>query len=124
VPSAPAALPLPRQLRGGIAVDPLPFLTVAADGDLLESDTLAPGAKSRQLSLGVEGRIPLFAFRAGAFHDFAASNPHWAVSAGVGFRGPILSVDASVLLSPRGGVNPADRDRQDLGAAVGARLHF
>ena len=124
VPSAPAALPLPRQLRGGIAVDPLPFLTVAADGDLLESDTLAPGAKSRQLSLGVEGRVPLFAFRAGTFHDFSASNPHWAVSAGVGFRGPILSVDASVLLSPRGGINPADRDRQDLGAAVGARLRF
>jgi hypothetical protein len=111
-------------VRGGVAVDPLPFLTVAADGDLLKSDTLAPGAKSQQLSFGVEGRIPLFAFRAGAYRDFAAANPHWAYSVGAGFRGPLLSIDASVLLSTRGGLDPNDLDRESLGAAVGVRLHF
>ncbi|MEP6995035.1 MAG: conjugal transfer protein TraF [Acidobacteriota bacterium] len=124
VPAAPATVPLPRQLRAGIAVDPLPFLTVAADGDLLGGDTLAPAATSRQLSFGVEGRLPLFVLRVGALHDFAASDPHWAVSAGVGWRGPVLAIDASVLLSPKGGVNPSDLDRQDLGAALGVRLHF
>lgn len=124
LPGAPATVPLPRQLRGGISIDPLPFLTVAADGDFIRSDTLAPDVKSQQLSIGVEGRIPLFAFRAGAYHDFGASDPHWAYSAGVGFRGPIISVDASILLSPRGGLDPNDLDREDLGAALGVRLHF
>jgi hypothetical protein len=36
-------------VRGGIAIDPLPFLTIAADGDFLKSETLAPGARSQQL---------------------------------------------------------------------------
>lgn len=124
LPGAPATVPLPRQVRGGISVDPLPFFTVAADGDLLKSDTLAPGTKSQQLSIGVEGRIPLFAIRAGAYRDFAASDPHWAYSVGVGFRAPLLSIDASVLLSPRGGIDPNGLNREDLGAAVGVRLHF
>jgi hypothetical protein len=124
LPGSPGEVPLPRQLRGGVSIDPLPFLTVAADGDFLKSDTLAPGAKSQQLSLGIEGRIPLFAFRAGAFRDFAASQPHWAVSAGVGFRAVVIAVDASILLSPQGGTNPTSVDRKDLGAALAVRLHF
>jgi hypothetical protein len=124
LPGSPGEVPLPRQLRGGISVDPLPFLTIAADGDFLKSDTLAPGAKSQQLSLGVEGRIPLFAFRAGGFYDFAATQPHWALSAGVGFRAVVIAIDASVLLSPQGGIDPTSVDRRDLGAALSVRLHF
>jgi hypothetical protein len=123
-PGSPLSVPLPRQVRGGISVDPLPFLTVAADGDFLKSDTLVPGAKSQQLSLGVEGRIPLFAFRAGGFYDFAATQPHWALSAGVGFHAVVIAVDASVLLSPQGGIDPTDVDRRDLGAALSVKLHF
>jgi hypothetical protein len=124
LPGSPGEVALPRQVRGGIAIDPLPFLTIAADGDFLKSDTLAPGAKSQQLSLGVEGRIPLFAFRAGGFYDFAATQPHWAISAGVGFRAVVVAIDASVLLSPQGGIDPTDLDRRDLGASLSVRLHF
>jgi hypothetical protein len=105
-------------------VDALPFLTLAADGDLLKSDTLAPGARSQQLSLGAEVRIPFFAFRAGGFRDLAATQPHWGYSLGVGFAVPLVSVDASVLFSPRGGFNPRDVDRQELGAGANVRLHF
>ncbi|HEY1250516.1 MAG TPA: conjugal transfer protein TraF [Thermoanaerobaculia bacterium] len=124
LPGSPGTVPLPRQIRGGISVDPLPFLTLAADGDFLKSDTLAPGAKSQQLSLGVEGRIPLFAFRAGAMHDFAATDSHWAITGGVGFRAPVIAIDASVLLSPQGGIDPTDTDRLDLGASLAVKLHF
>jgi hypothetical protein len=124
LPGSPGQVPLPRQVRGGIAVDPLPFLTLAADGDFLKSETLAPGAKSQQMSLGIEGRIPLFAFRAGAMRDFAAVQPHWAISAGVGFRAPVIAIDASVLLSPQGGIDPTDVDREELGAALAVKLHF
>jgi hypothetical protein len=124
LPGSPGEIPLPRQVRGGIAIDPLPFLTIAADGDFLKSDTLAPGAKSQQLSLGIEGRIPFFAFRAGGFYDFAATQPHWAISAGVGFRAVVIAIDASVLLSPQGGIDPTDVNRRDLGAALSVKLHF
>lgn len=124
VPGAPATVPLPRQIRGGVAVTPLPFLTLAADGDFLKSDTLAPGTQSQQLSLGAEFRIPLFAFRAGGFRDFAATQPHWAYSVGIGLRLPAVAIDASVLLSPQGGLDPTDLDREDLGAGASIRVHF
>jgi hypothetical protein len=124
VEGAPASVPLPRQVRGGVAVDVLSFLTFSADGDFLKADTLAPGAKSQQLSLGAELKIPFFAFRVGGYRDFAATNPHWAYSLGVGFGVPIISVEASVLLSPQGGVNPSDIDRLELGAGAGVRIHF
>jgi hypothetical protein len=124
VAGAPATVPLPRQVRGGVAVDVLHFVTVSADGDFLKADTLAPGAKSQQLSLGAELKIPLFAFRVGGYRDFAATNPHWAYSLGVGFGIPIVSLDASVLLSPQGGLNPTNIDRLELGAAGSVRIHF
>jgi len=124
VPGAPATVPLPRQVRGGVAVDVLSFITVSADGDFLKADTLAPGAKSQQMSLGAELKIPLFAFRVGGYRDFAAADPHWAYSLGVGFGIPLISVDASVLLSPQGGIDPTDIDRLELGAGASVRLRF
>src|SRR6185369_15936333 len=124
VPGAPATVPLPRQVRGGVAVDVLSFITVSADGDFLKADTLAPGAKSQQMSLGAELKIPLFAFRVGGYRVFAAADPHWAYSLGVGFGIPLISVDASVLLSPQGGIDPTDIDRLELGAGASVRLRF
>ena len=124
VAGSPGSVPLPRQIRGGVSVDALPFLSVAADGDLIQSDTLAPGVKSQQMSLGVEGRIPLFAFRAGATYDFAAPNPTWCYTAGLGFGIPILSVDIAVLWGPTGGFNYQNPSREALGGAASVKLHF
>jgi hypothetical protein len=106
-----------------VSVD-LPLVTVAADGDLIKSDTLAPGAKSQQFSIGAELRIPVVAIRAGAMRNFAATDPHWTYSVGVGFGVPIVSVDASILLSPHGGVDPTSKDREDIGGAFGVKVHF
>ena len=124
VPGAPATLPLPRQIRGGVAVDALSFLTITADGDLTPSDTLVPGVESQQLSLGAEVNIPLFSFRGGATYDFKSVDPQWAYSLGFGFGIPIISVDLAVLFGPTGGLNPNNADREALGGAASVRLHF
>jgi hypothetical protein len=117
-------VPLPRQLRGGVAVDVLSFLTLAADGDFIKSDTLAPGTQSQQMSLGAEVKIPLFAFRGGATYDFAAANPKWAYSLGVGFGIPIVSVDIGVVWGPTGGLNYQNPNREALGASADVKVHF
>ena len=124
VTGSPGVVPLPRQLRGGVAVAVLSFLTLAADGDFIQSDTLAPGVKSQQLSLGAEVNIPLFSFRGGATRDFAASDPVWAYTFGVGLRIPIVTIDLAILFGTSGGFNASDPDREMLGGAAGVRLHF
>ncbi len=133
VPGSPGSVPLPRQVRAGAAVDVFSFLTLAADGDLIASDTLvpertslelAPGTKSQQMSLGAEIKIPLLAFRLGASRDFAATNPTWAYSFGLGFGIPVVSFDASVVWGPTGGLNYKNPNREALGGAASVRLHF
>ena len=124
VPGSPGTVPLPRQLRGGVSVDVLSFLTLAADGDFIKSDTLAPGTQSQQMSLGAEVKIPLFAFRVGAARDFAADNPTWAYTAGFGFGIPVVSVDLGVVWGPTGGFNYKNPDREALGGSAAVRLHF
>ena len=124
VPGSPGTVPLPRQVRAGASVDALPFLSVAVDGDLIKSDTLAPGVQSQQISIGAEGRIPLFAFRAGATYDFASPNPTWCYTAGLGVGIPILSVDVAVLWGPTGGFNYKNADREMLGGSASVKLHF
>jgi hypothetical protein len=121
---SPGSVPLPRQLRGGVAIQPLSFLTFAADGDLIESDTLAPGVGSQQLSLGAEVKIPLFAFRLGGTYDFAAQDPTWAYTFGLGIGVPVFSVDLAVIWGPTGGFNYKNPDREALGGSAGVRLHF
>jgi F plasmid transfer operon, TraF, protein len=124
VAGSPGSVPLPRQLRGGVAVDVLSFLTLAADGDFIKSDTLAPGVKSQQMSIGAEVKIPLFALRGGASYDFASPNPTWAYSAGIGIGLPIVSVNVGVTWGPTGGFNYKNASREALGGAADVKLHF
>jgi hypothetical protein len=121
---APRELTLPRTLRAGAAFTPISALTVAIDGDLIATDTLLPGGKSRQLSAGLEVRLPLFAVRAGTFRDFSAPDPHWAYSAGIGLGVSRLSVNAAVVLSTYQGLSLSSANQRDLGAAVDARFRF
>jgi hypothetical protein len=124
VAGSPGTLVLPRQVRGGVSVEVLSFLTLAADGDFIKSDTLAPDTQSQQMSLGAELTIPLFAFRVGAMRDFAAADPTWAYTLGLGFGVPLISVDIAVLFGPTGALNPNNPDREALGASAGVRMHF
>jgi hypothetical protein len=121
---APASLRHPRTLRAGVAVQPVGILLVAVDYDLRETDTLAPGSRSRQLAAGVEVKLPLVALRVGAFRDQAAVDPHWAYSAGVGLGLKMLSVNAAVVFSTEGGTSLSSTNRRDLGGAIDARFRF
>jgi hypothetical protein len=124
VVGSPGEVPLPRQLRGGVSVHALSFLTLAADGDLIASDTLVPGVQSQQLSLGAEFSIPFFSFRGGAAYDFQAADPNWAYTLGVGIGVPLISVDLAVVFGPTGGFNIDNPDREALGGSATVRLHF
>ena len=124
VPGSPGSVPLPRQLRGGASVHVLSFLTLAADGDLIASDTLAPGVQSQQLSLGAEFAIPLFSFRGGAAYDFQAEDKNWVYTLGIGFGIPLISIDAAVVWGPTGGFNVSNPDREALGGSATVRLRF
>jgi hypothetical protein len=122
--AVPETLKLPRTLRAGLAVQPVGLLLVAVDYDLKETDTLIPGGKSQQLSAGLELKIPLFAFRAGALYDSGAVDPHWAYSTGFGLGLNILSVNASFVFDTRGGTSLHSEERRNLGGAVDARFRF
>ena len=124
VAGSPGSVPLPRQVRAGASVDALPFLSFAVDGDLIKSDTLVPNVQSQQIGGGVEVRIPLFAFRAGATYDFASVNPTWCYTAGIGFGIPLVSIDLAVNWGPTGGFNWQNPDREMLGGAASLKLHF
>jgi len=121
---APAELTLPRTVRAGAAFEPISALTIAVDGDLVSSHTLIPGGESRQLSTGIEVRLPLFAVRAGAFRDFEAPDPHWAYSAGFGIGLPWLSVNGAVVLSTYHGLSLSSANQRDVGASLDARFRF
>ncbi|HKD10715.1 MAG TPA: conjugal transfer protein TraF [Thermoanaerobaculia bacterium] len=121
---SPGVIRLPRTFRAGAAVEPIGALTVAVDYDLRATDTLIPGGRSRQLSAGVEVKIPLFAFRTGAFYDFEAPDPHWAYSAGFGFGTKMISVNAAVIFSPESGLSLSSTNRRDEGAALDARVRW
>ncbi len=121
---APSELTLPRTVRAGAAFVPIDALTIAVDGDLVASDTLVPGGKSRQVSAGLEVRLPLFAIRAGAFRDFEAPDPHWAFSAGFGVGLPWLSVNGAIVLSTYEGLSLSSANQRDLGASVDATFRF
>lgn len=121
---SPGVVRLPRTLRAGLAVQPLGMLLVAVDYDLRETDTLAPGIRSRQLAAGAELKFPLFAIRAGTFRDTAAVDAHWAYSAGFGIGLKMLSINAAVVFSTEGGTSISSTDRRDLGGAIDARFRF
>jgi len=123
-PRIPTALRLPRTLRAGAAVQPIGMILVAVDYDLKESDTLVPGARTRQLAAGVELKLPLFAVRVGTFRDSSAIDPHWAYSAGFGLGLKMVSVNASIVFSSEGGTSLSSTNRRDLGAALDARVRF
>jgi len=118
----PAYVRLPRTVRIGGAFTPISILTIAADYDLMASDTLLPGGKSRQFSGGVEVKLPIISVRAGTFTDFDAPDPHWSYSAGVGLNLSVIEIDIAAVLSESGGLNFTSPVRKDLGASAGIRI--
>ena len=91
---------LKPQVRAGIAVDPYSWLTLAADLDLTENDTVAPGTvvgssvKSQNLGGGVEFHpYSWFKLRGGAYKNLAASDVGLVLT--TGFTLYFLDVDGA-----------------------------
>jgi len=99
-----------RQVRAGVAVDPFPWWTIAADVDLTENDNqYLPDFNSRLLSIGTEARLTYrkvaLALRGGAFMNLGSSqNKAPTLTAGLGLRFWNFTLDLS------GGVS-TERDR-------------
>jgi hypothetical protein len=119
---APAYVRLPRTVRIGGAFTPISILTIAADYDLMASNTLLPGGKSRQFSGGVEVKLPIVSLRGGAFIDFESPNQHWSYSAGAGLNLSVIQIDVAGVLSESGGFHFTSPVRKDIGASAGIRI--
>ncbi|MCF8036515.1 MAG: conjugal transfer protein TraF [Desulfobacteraceae bacterium] len=78
---------LDPQVTAGAAYIPFTTLTLAADLDLTENDTLLDGYKSRNLSLGVEWDVFRFlALRAGMYKNLSEDDIGWVYTAGIGLN--------------------------------------
>lgn len=86
---------LARQVRGGLAVNPYPSLTISFDGDILSNTTLLPGVKSRVLSLGAEQTLfsESLSLRVGALKNVEDAASPITPTAGFGFKIFALRVD-------------------------------
>lgn len=78
---------LKPQLTAGVAYFPFETVTIAADLDLIENETLLGGYDSRKLSLGLEWDIfRILALRAGAYRNLSESDIEWVYTAGLGLN--------------------------------------
>jgi hypothetical protein len=78
---------LKPQLTAGVAYLPFTTLTLEANLDLTESDTLIPGYRNRNLSLGLEWDVyRVLAMRAGTYKNLSESDIGWVYTAGLGLN--------------------------------------
>jgi hypothetical protein len=78
---------LKPQVTAGVAFFPFTTLTLEADLDLTESDTILPGYKNRNLAVGLEwDAFRFLALRAGTYKNLAASDIDWVYTAGLGLN--------------------------------------
>lgn len=95
-----SAVELKPQLRTGVAIEPVGWVTLAADLDLSENDTVAPGAvvgssiKSRNFGGGFEVKpASWLKVRGGAYKNLAQSNGSVLTA---GFKLFLLDVDGAM----------------------------
>ncbi len=82
------------QIRAGATVDPLPWLTIAADLDLTENETILQSSKSRNVGGGVEIHpFSWFKLRAGAYKNLAAGDIGPVGTLGLSFGTKWINLD-------------------------------
>lgn len=92
------------QVRSGMSVGLLDWLSVAADIDLTSNETTQPGVKSRNLGGGLELRpADWFAFRMGAYKNIAASGSGPVATAGFTIGAKWLNMELDAAVSPETG---------------------
>ncbi|SNB47532.1 conjugal transfer protein TraF [Geobacter sp. DSM 9736] len=92
------------QVRTGVAVEPFSWLTLAADLDLTENDTILVGRKSRNFGGGLELHpFTWLKFRAGAYENLADGDVGIVGTAGLTIGTKWLSLDIDGAASPETG---------------------
>jgi hypothetical protein len=79
---------LTPQVRGGMAVNPWPTMTITADMDITSNQTLVPGLKSQVLSLGMEQTVlsEFLSFRVGTYKNVQDAGSIFTPTTGLGVR--------------------------------------
>lgn len=92
------------QVRTGIAVDPLSWLTIAADLDLTENDTILVGRTSRNIGGGIEIHpLTWLKVRAGAYKNLAGTDVGVVGTAGLTIGTKWVSLEIDGAASPETG---------------------
>ena len=114
---------LKPQLRAGVAANPTKWMTLAADIDVTENETILDSIKSRQLALGAEFSlvnkqtfsIPL---RVGFNKNLAQSNMEPIYTAGIGFNMVHFYIELAGAMS----MKRANVDGKEIPTSAGASL--
>lgn len=96
-PAAGSVLPdkikVEPQARVGIALDPLSWLTLAADMDVTKNKTVLPGLDSQNIGGGLEAHFSWIAVRAGVYKNIAESSNKPVITAGLSLGPEWLRLD-------------------------------
>jgi len=114
------------QMRVGVAVYPLNFITLAADMDITKNETVLDGFKSQNLGLGAELNIlnkPSLnlALRAGVMKNLAEKDVGSVLTAGVGLNLLHFNVDVGGAISTKT-TEVADGKKYPTSAVASATL--
>ncbi len=99
---------LTPQIRGGVALNPYPSLTIAFDSDITANRTFVPNIKSRMFSLGAEQTLfsQILSLRIGAVKNVEDAKSFLTPTAGFGLRilGLTLDIAGGYDFKERGGL--------------------
>ncbi|MFA7403476.1 MAG: conjugal transfer protein TraF [Pelobacteraceae bacterium] len=87
------------QARIGVGLDPLSWLSIAADMDVTKNETVLPGTHSQNLGGGLEMHWNFAAIRAGIYKNIAESGSKPIVTAGLGLGPQWLRFDIDAAVS-------------------------
>jgi len=87
------------QARVGVAIDPLSWLSLAADMDLTKNKTVLPGLDSQNLGGGLEAHFSWIAVRAGVYKNIADSGSKPVLTGGLSLGPQWLRLDVNGAVS-------------------------
>lgn len=87
------------QMRVGVAIDPLSWLTLAADMDVTKNKTILPGVDSQNIGGGLEAHFSWMALRAGVYKNIADSANKPVITAGLSLGPQWLRLDIDAAAS-------------------------
>jgi hypothetical protein len=91
------------QVRMGIGLDPLSWLSIAADMDMTKNDTILADEKNQNLGAGLELHWAYGAIRLGMYNNIAESSSSPILTAGIGLGPHWFRFDIDGAISTESG---------------------